>query len=111
MPELLTRRKTRQSIAGRVAGFKSEWWPDSFRNGGRHQIGTVAGFASEYPAGFNRNPHEHAQYVQSAGHQRNVHAIAREPPLFQVEAKATERNLRPIHECHVGTSVADKLSF
>jgi hypothetical protein len=57
MPELLTRRKTRQSIAGRVAGFKSEWWPDSFRNGGRHQIGTVAGFASEYPAGFNRNPH------------------------------------------------------
>lgn len=56
MPELLTRRKTRQSIAGRVAGFKSEWWPDSFRNGGRHQIGTVAGFASEYPAGFNRNP-------------------------------------------------------
>lgn len=57
MPELLTRRKTPQSIAGWVAGFKSEWWPDSFRNGGRHQIGTMAGFTSESPAGFNRNPH------------------------------------------------------
>ena len=56
MPELLTRRETPQSIAGRVAGFKSEWWPDLFRNGGRHQIGTMAGFASEYPAGFDRNP-------------------------------------------------------
>jgi hypothetical protein len=30
-----------------MAGFKSEWWPDLFRNGGRHQIGTMAGFASE----------------------------------------------------------------
>ena len=57
MPELLTRRKTPRSIAGRVAGFKSEWWPDLFRNRGRHQIGTMAGFASEYLAGFNRNPH------------------------------------------------------
>jgi hypothetical protein len=56
MPELLTRRKTPQSVPGRVAGFKSEWWPDLFRNGGRHQIGTLAGFASEYLAGFNRNP-------------------------------------------------------
>ena len=56
MPELLTRRETPQSIAGRVAGFKSEWWPDLFRNGGRHQIGTMAGFVSEYLAGFNRNP-------------------------------------------------------
>ena len=39
MPELLTRRETPQSIASRVAGFKSDWWPDLFRNGGRHQIG------------------------------------------------------------------------
>jgi hypothetical protein len=59
MPELLTCRETPQSVAGRVAGFKSEWWPDLFRNGGRHQIGTMAGFASEYPAGFNRNPHRY----------------------------------------------------
>ncbi|HEX3725876.1 MAG TPA: hypothetical protein VHV08_06520 [Pirellulales bacterium] len=57
MPELLTRRETPQSNAGRAAGFKSERWPDLFRNGGRHQIGTMAGFLSEYPAGFNRNPH------------------------------------------------------
>jgi hypothetical protein len=40
-----------------AAGFKSEWWPDLSRNGGRLQIGTPAGFMSEYPAGLNRNPH------------------------------------------------------
>jgi hypothetical protein len=28
----------------------------SDRNAGRLQIGTLAGFASEYLAGFNRNP-------------------------------------------------------
>ncbi len=55
MPESLTRRK---NAANRyqVAGFKSERWPDSSRNAGRLQIGTPAGFASEYPAGINRNP-------------------------------------------------------
>jgi hypothetical protein len=63
MPELLTRRETPQSAVGRVAGFKSEWWPDLFRNGGRHQIGTMAGFASEYPVDFNRNP----QYERHSG--------------------------------------------
>jgi hypothetical protein len=40
-----------------VAGFKSEWWPDLFRNGGRLQIGIPAGFKSVHPAGLNRNPH------------------------------------------------------
>src|SRR5271155_5546136 len=30
-------------------------WPASFRNGGRHQIGTVAGFKSESVAGMRRN--------------------------------------------------------
>jgi hypothetical protein len=55
MPESLTRKKRRQPTA-RVAGFKSEWWPDLFRNGGRLQIGTPAGFTSEHPAGLNRNP-------------------------------------------------------
>ena len=70
MPELLTRGETPHSIAGRVAGFKSEWWPDSFRNGGRHQIGTMAGFASEFPAGFLRNPHSslHLMAQTSAQH-------------------------------------------
>src|ERR1700722_18800552 len=32
-------------------------WPASFRNGGRHQIGTVAGFKSESVAGLRRNSH------------------------------------------------------
>src|SRR5579863_2850768 len=32
-------------------------WPASFRNGGRLQIGTVAGFKSESVAGLRRNSH------------------------------------------------------
>jgi hypothetical protein len=47
MPESLTRRK---NAANRYR------WPASNRNGGRLQIGTPAGFKSEYPAGINRNP-------------------------------------------------------
>ena len=50
MPEWLTRGETPQSIAGRVAGFQSEWWPTSNRNGGRLRLGSLAG--------FNRNPHQ-----------------------------------------------------
>jgi hypothetical protein len=58
MPESLTRKKTPPTTAA-VAGFKSEWWPDLFRNGGRLQIGTPAAFTSEHPAGLNRNPQPH----------------------------------------------------
>ena len=47
MPRLLT---CGDAIAG-------SGWPASSRNGGRHQIGTPAGFISESVAGFNRNPH------------------------------------------------------
>ena len=54
MPEGLTQTKTPTSKT--PAGFKSECRPVSFRNRGRLQIGTVAGFKSEYPAGINRNP-------------------------------------------------------
>jgi hypothetical protein len=55
MPQSLTRKKPPPTTTG-VAGFKSEWWPDLFRNGGRLQIGILAGFTSEHPAGLNRNP-------------------------------------------------------
>jgi hypothetical protein len=63
MPESLTRKKRRQPPQ-KVAGFKSEWWPDLFRNGGRLQIGIPAGFTSEHPAGLNRNPQPEADRVQ-----------------------------------------------
>ena len=36
---------------GRVAAFKSEPWPASFRNGGRHQIGMPGRNASEFALG------------------------------------------------------------
>ena len=56
MPEGLTQTKTPTSKD--PAGFKSECRPVSFRNRGRLQIGMMAGFKSEYPAGINRNPQE-----------------------------------------------------
>ena len=31
-----------------MAGFISEWWPESNRNGGRHQIGIPGRIASEF---------------------------------------------------------------
>jgi hypothetical protein len=46
MPESLTRKKRRQPPQ-KVAGFKSEWWPDLLRNGGRLQIGTPGRIKSE----------------------------------------------------------------
>jgi hypothetical protein len=41
LPESLTRKKNAANLPG----------------GGRLQIGMVAGFKSEYPAGLNRDPH------------------------------------------------------
>ena len=38
---------------GRVAAFKSEPWPASFRNGGRHQIGMPGRNASEFANAFS----------------------------------------------------------
>ena len=48
MPEGLTQTKTPTF---------SETRPEIDRNAGRLQIGTVAGFTSETPAGINRNLH------------------------------------------------------
>ena len=47
MPELLTRRETPQSVVGRLAGFKSEWWPTSIRNDGRLPVGISGRLQSE----------------------------------------------------------------
>jgi hypothetical protein len=43
-----------------VAGFKSEWWPGSNRNGGRLQIGIPGRIASEFASllAFGRSPAE-----------------------------------------------------
>ena len=45
---------SRGADAGRRSRLK---WPASFRNGGRLQIGTAAGFKSESVAGLRRNSH------------------------------------------------------
>jgi transposase len=37
-----------------VAGFISEWWPESNRNGGRHQIGIPGRIASEFARKIDR---------------------------------------------------------
>jgi hypothetical protein len=40
-----------------AARRRATGWPTSSRNGGRHQIGTVADITSVHLAGLNRNPH------------------------------------------------------
>ena len=49
-----------------MAGFISEWWPESNRNGGRHQIGIPGRIASEFAhvAGFNLGVLMRAVYGQ-----------------------------------------------
>jgi hypothetical protein len=60
-----------------VAGIKSEWWPASNRNGGRHQIGIPG-----------RLPSESARFVEDTGTAINL------PPDGSVapEAAARSRN-------------------
>ena len=43
-----------------MAGFISEWWPESNRNGGRHQIGIPGRIASEFAA---RRGHRFCRYA------------------------------------------------
>jgi hypothetical protein len=52
MPKLLTcRQQTKRGPkASQVAGFISEWWPASNRNGGRNEIGIPGRLASEFAA-------------------------------------------------------------
>src|ERR1700691_4151013 len=62
-PDLLVdHRRARSAAVAEPRGANAESrdrlrWPASFRNGGRHQIGTVADIKSEAPAGLNRNSH------------------------------------------------------
>jgi len=47
LPRDYTLKSHWPDCSGMVAGFESEWWPDSNRNGGRIRVGTVAAFPSE----------------------------------------------------------------
>jgi len=47
MPWVLTRGNDGAEIGYRVAGFISEWWPTSNRNGDRHRLGKGGRHASE----------------------------------------------------------------
>jgi hypothetical protein len=50
-----------------VRMLRAEPRPASNRNGGRLQFGTLAGFTSEYPAGFDRNPPHDRRLVRGGG--------------------------------------------
>src|SRR5580692_306631 len=60
-PDLLVdHRRARSAAVAEPRGANAESrdrlrWPASFRNGGRHQIGTAADIKSESPAGLRRN--------------------------------------------------------
>jgi predicted ATPase with chaperone activity len=71
-----------------VAGFISEWWPDSNRYGGRLQLGTLAGFASESMAGFNRNSHHfRGTQILSAPKPGPMRDAERQPDLREVKGQ------------------------
>src|SRR4051794_26222845 len=48
MPWVLTRGNDGAEIGYRVAGFISEWWPTSNRNGDRHRLGKAHSWADLY---------------------------------------------------------------
>jgi hypothetical protein len=52
LPQLLTCEKQTKGAENQLR------WPASFRNGGRHQIGTAAGIKSVSPAGLPRISHQ-----------------------------------------------------
>ena len=53
MPQAATRgEQTERQKRAQVAGFSSEGWPASSRNGGRHQIGIGGRIGSEFAADY-----------------------------------------------------------
>jgi len=54
----------------KAAGFKSEWWPASSRNAGRHQIGIPGRFASESAPAVVHRVTKHLQQVIESDHFR-----------------------------------------
>jgi hypothetical protein len=68
-----------------ICGEQTKWtenrlsWPASFRNGGRLQIGMVAGFKSESLAGLNRNSQVSAPAHFPASFDRKVAETALAP--------------------------------
>ena len=69
-----------------MAGFISEWWPESNRNGGRHQIGIPGRIASEFAsstAGFHQRA-KSASLVISDGSPSG--AVLRLRSMFEVFA-------------------------
>jgi hypothetical protein len=80
MPEGLTQTKTPTF---------SETWPEIDRNGGRLQIGTVAGFTSENPAGINRNPHYTRAKADIAQHE----TLTQQVQTFRAKLKSSQDRL------------------
>ena len=77
MPELLTQPKTPESPS-QVAGIKSEWWPASNRNGGRHQIGIPGRLPSESTM-KSHTPHL-SRKIAEGGFDANHRFVGRKDP-------------------------------
>ena len=78
MPELLTRRETPQSVVGRLAGFKSEWWPTSIRNDGRLPVGISGRLQSESahePVFVDVSVDNISRYCRETGARCDVHVL------------------------------------
>jgi hypothetical protein len=72
LPQLLAcgEQTLRAENSAQVAGFISEWWPASNRNGGRLQIGISRRIESEF-AGLVENAKRRHAYVRTGGHLAN----------------------------------------
>ena len=69
-----------------MAGFISEWWPASFRNGGRHQIGIPGRIASEFAV--QDDSFDATESITICAFTTDE----TEAPLFRVAVEPNERN-------------------
>ena len=59
-----------------MAGFISEWWPESNRNGGRHQIGIPGRIASEFACLIGYRSPDTGQWARwAAGEQLHFYVL------------------------------------
>jgi hypothetical protein len=107
MPHLLTHGKAAESgrvQIGTVAGFVSEWWPGSNRNGGRHHLGMAAGFRLECLAGLRRNLQfqniaKRAHLIGDDGVPKSIHVEKWNRHEWLAACASSASSARPIDKC------------
>ena len=81
-----------------MAGFISEWWPESNRNGGRHQIGIPGRIASEFAAKIGCTSQSLNEWVKKAEIASGVRGGV--PTEISERLKALERENRELRQAN-----------